>query len=151
MAVRGALADHLGEVAGVEFSAVGAAENPSAWGEAGVGEADEAVVVFFDAEDLALVVAGKGGGVEDDAVKRPALSGEAFEPVKGVSFAEIVVGGVELVGAEVVFGPVEIDLGEVEGGGGGSSIFTSIATSEGGADGKSAGVGEGVEHCFSGS
>ena len=147
MAVGGALANHLGEVAGVEFSAVGAAENPSAWGEAGVGEADEAVVVFFDAEDLAFVVAGKGGGVEDDAVKRPALSGEAFEPVEGISFAEIMVGGIEIVGAEVVFRPVEIDLGEVEGGGSSSTIFTS----EGGADGKSAGVGEGVEDCFSGS
>ena len=75
MAVGCALANHLGEVAGVEFPAVGAAENPSAWGEVGMGEADEAVVVFFDAEDLAFVVAGKGAGVEDDAVKGAALSG----------------------------------------------------------------------------
>ncbi len=145
LAVGRALADHLGEVARVEFAAVGAAEDPSARGEAGVGELDESVVVFFNAEDFAFVIAGEGGGIEDDAVEGAALAGEAFEPVEGVSFAEVVVVGVEIVGTEVFFGPVEIDLGEVEGGGGGSSIFAP----EGGADGEGAGVGKGVEDGFS--
>ncbi len=105
-----------------------------------MGELDEPVVVFFDPEDFAFVVAGKGRGVEDDAVEAAALAGKAFEPVEGVTFTEIVVGGVELVEAEIVPGPVEVNLGEIQGGGGGSA--------ERGADGEGSGVGEGVEHGF---
>ena len=78
MAVGRALADHLGEVAGVEFTAVGAAEDPAAGGEAGVGEFDQSMVVFFDAEDLAFVVAGEGGGIEDDSIEGAALAGKTL-------------------------------------------------------------------------
>lgn len=57
--------------------------------------------------------------------------------MEGVAFAKVVVGGVEVVEAEVVFGPLEVGLREVEGGCGGSA--------ESGADGEGSGVGEGVE------
>ena len=60
--------------------------------------------------------------------------------MEGIAFAEVVVGGVEVVCLEVVTCPVEVDLGEVEGGGGSSS--------EGGADGEGTGVGKGVEDGF---
>lgn len=133
--------DHAGEIARVKFATVGAAEDPAAAGEAGVCESDEVCVIFFDTKDLAFIVAGEGGGVEDDAVKRPALSGETFQPVEGIAFAEKVVGGVEVVDLKICFCPVEVDLGEVEGGGGGAP--------EAGADGKGTGVGEGVEDGFS--
>ena len=121
----------------VHLAAVGGAEDPAAGGEAGEGEGEKVAVVFFDAEYVALFVAREGGGIENDAVEFAALFGEAFEPVEGVAFAEVMVGGVELVEAEVVFGPLEVRLGEVEGGGGRSA--------EGGADGEGSGVGEGVE------
>ena len=57
MLAGSALADHADEVTGIEFAAVGTAENPAVGSEAGVGEGDETMVVFFDAEDLAFVVA----------------------------------------------------------------------------------------------
>lgn len=141
LAVGRSLAEHFGEIAGMEFAAVRAAEDPAAGGEAGVGEFDEPVVVFFHTENFAFVVAGKGGRVEDDAVESAALSGESFEPVEGITFAEVMVGWVEFVCAEVVFCPIEVNLGKVECGGGGSA--------ECGTDGECAGVGKGVEHGFS--
>ena len=121
----------------VHFTTVGGAENPAAGGEAGESETEEVAVVLFDAEYIALFVAGEGGGIENDTVEFAALFGEAFEPVEGVAFAEIMVGGVEVVEAEVVFGPLEVRLAEVEGGGGRSA--------EGGADGEGSGVGKSVE------
>lgn len=142
MAVRGALLDHFCKVTGVEFAAVGAAENPAARGEAGVSELDEPVVVFLHAEHFTFVVAGKGGGVEDDTVEGAVLSGKTFEPVEGVTFAKVMVSGVELIYAEVVFCPVEVNLGEVERGRGGPSVC--------GTDGKCTGVSKGIEHGLSG-
>ena len=121
----------------VHLAAVGGAEEPAAGGEAGEGEGEEVAVVFFDAEYVALFVAGEGGGIENNAVELAALFGEAFEPMEGVAFAEVMFGGVLFVEAEVVLGPLEVGLAEVEGGGGGSG--------EGGADGEGSGVGEGVE------
>jgi len=132
---------HAGESLRGEFAAVRAAENPAAWCEAGVGEGNEAVVVFFDSEDLAFVVAGEGGRIEDDAIECATLTGEAFEPVEGIAFAEVVVVGVEIVGLKVLTCPVEVNLGEVKGGGGGSR--------KGGANGEGSCVGEGVEDGFS--
>ena len=95
----------------VHFATVGRAEDPTAWSETVHGEGKEVAVVLFDAEDFTVFVAGEGGGVEDDAVELAPLLGEAFEPVEGVAFAEVMVGGIELVEPEVVFGPIEIGLG----------------------------------------
>ena len=103
---------------------------------------EESSVVLFDAEDLAFIVAGKSGRIEDDDVELTSLFGEAAEPVKGIAFAEVVIFGRDVVKAEIFAGPIEIDLGEVEGGGDGSGGS--------GSDGEEAGVGEGVEDGLSG-
>jgi hypothetical protein len=66
-------------------------------GETGGGEFEEVAVVVLRAEDLALVVAGKGGGIEDDAGEGAALLREAAEPVEGVAFAEVMRTGIEPV------------------------------------------------------
>ena len=71
------------------------------------------MVVFFDAEDLAFIVAGKRWWVEDDTIEFAALTGEAFQPVEGVTFTEIVVSGVEIVSGKIVFSPIEINLGKI--------------------------------------
>ena len=75
-------------------------------------------VVFLNSKDLSFVVAGEGRGIENDVVKSTALLGESFEPMEGVALAEIVLPNVELVEAKVLLRPVEIDLREIEGGGG---------------------------------
>ena len=126
-----------GEVAGGHAPEVGASEDGAAGGEAGEGELEEAAVVAFDAEDLAFVVAGEGGRVEDDGIELAALFCEAAKPVEGVAFAKVVFFGVHVIGPEIFAGPVEIDLGEVESGGGGSGGS--------GGDGEEAGVGKSVE------
>lgn len=126
------------ELAGGHAPEVGAGEDGAAGGEAGEGELEEAAVVVLDAEDLAFVVAGEGGRVEDDGVELPALFREAAKPVEGVAFAKVVLLGIHVIGPEVLAGPVEIDLGEVEGRGGGSGGS--------GGDGEEAGVGKGVEY-----
>ena len=109
-----------GELAGGHAPEVGAGEDGASGGKAGEGEFEETTVVALDAEDLAFVVPGEGGRIEDDGVELAALLCEAAEPVESVAFAEVVLLGVHVVGPEVLAGPVEIDLGEVEGGGGGS-------------------------------
>ncbi len=131
-----------GEVAGGHAPEVGASEDGAAGGEAGEGELEEAAVVAFDAEDLAFVVAGEGGRVEDDGIELAALFCEAAKPVEGVAFAKVVFFGVHVIGPEIFAGPVEIDLGEVEGGGGGAG--------GGSGDGEEAGVGKGVENGLAG-
>lgn len=68
------------------------------------------MVVGFYAEDIAFVVAGECGWVEDDAVEGAALLSEAAEPVEGVAFAEVVWGGVDVVCSEIIFCPIEVGL-----------------------------------------
>ena len=94
----------------IQLAAVGGGEDPAAGCEAFQGEGEEFAVVFFDAKDFAVFVAGEGGRVEDDAVEGAALFGEAFQPMEGVAFAEVMVFWAELVEAEVVLGPVEVGL-----------------------------------------
>ena len=131
-----------GKLAGGHAPKVGAGEDGSSGGKAGEGQFEEAAVVVFDAEDLAFVVAGEGGRVEDDGIELPALFREATEPVEGVALAKVVRLGGHVVGPEVLAGPIEIDLGEVESGGGGSG--------GGGGDGEEASVGKGVEDSLAG-
>ena len=130
------------EVVEGHFFAVGGGEDGAVFLEAIEGEGEEVVVVFFDAEDFAFLIAGKGGRVEDDGVKFATLFCEAIQPVEGVAFAKIMVGGVEVVEGEVFACPIEVRLGKVEGGSGGSG--------GGGADGESSSVGEGVEEGLAG-
>ena len=131
-----------GKLAGGHAPEVGAGEDGSSGGKAGEGKFEEAAVVVLDAEDLAFVVAGEGGRVEDDGIEFPALLREAAKPVESVAFAKVVFFGVHVVGPEIFAGPVEIDLGEVEGGGGGAGGR--------GSDGEEASVGKGVENSLAG-
>src|SRR5687768_8696156 len=80
---------------------------------------------------------GEGGWIENDEVEDTIFFREAWRPVEQIAVNEIVRGGIEFVEGEIAFAPFEIFFGEVEAGGAG--------TGEGGTNGKSAGVGEGVQ------
>ena len=79
-------------------------------------------VVFLNSKNLSFVVAGEGWRIENNVVKSTSLPGESFEPMEGVALAEIVLLDLDLVEAKVLLRPVEIDLREIEGGGGCSGI-----------------------------
>ena len=95
-----------------------ARQNGPAGLEAVDGHLEKPSVVFLNSKDLSVVVAGEGRRIENDVVKSSTLSGESSEPVEGVALAEIVPLDVELVEAKVLLRPVEIDLREIESGGG---------------------------------
>jgi hypothetical protein len=135
--LRKGVADGALEFVIRESATIGGAEEPPVGSETSGGKFDELAVVFFGAEDLAFVVAGEGGRIEDDAVEGAALAGEASEPVKGVALAEVMAIRIDLIEAHIVASPIEIGLREIEGGG--------DCSAQGGADGKGPGVGKGIE------
>ena len=111
----------LHEISGGHASKVCAGENFALRSEAGGGEIEKKSVVFFDSKDLAFVVAGEGGGIEDDIVEGPPLFGEAAEPVEGISPTKVMILRRHSVEAEVFPSPVEVNLREVKGRGDGAS------------------------------
>ncbi len=100
------------------------------------------MVVFLHPKHLLFVIARKCGWIENDSVKRPALLGKALQPVKGVTFAKIMIGRIEIVGFKVLFGPIKIHLGKVQRG--------CDRSPKRGAHGKRTRVSKGVQHRFPG-
>ena len=92
---------------------------------------------MLNAEDLPLIIAGERRRIEHDGVKHPALLGKSPKPVERVPFAKIMGRAIKQIMGKIAFSPVEIGLGQVEGGG--------LGTGAGGGDGKCAGVGKRVE------
>ena len=70
----------------------------------------ELSVIFLNPEYLAPVVARECRGIENDVVKAAVLLSKATEPVEGVSFAKVVICGVDAVEEKVLAGPVEVNL-----------------------------------------
>lgn len=125
---------------GREFLGVGGGEKDAAGAEQGKDGGNEFSVVFFSLKGSAGFGMGKGGWVEEDEVKEAIFFSQTRSPIEKVAIDEIVSGGIELVVGEVAPAPFEILFGEVEAGG--------ASAGKCGADGESAGVGEGVQNFF---
>ena len=121
-----------------EAAAIGGAEEPAVRHETSGGQLDEISVILLGPEDMALVVAGEGGGIEDDPIEGAALFRKTTEPVKGVPLAKVLGLGIEVVEAEILASPVEVGLRKIEGGG--------ESPGQGRAHREGARVGEGIEN-----
>ena len=65
---------------------------------------------LFQHEKPYPVVARESGWIENDEVKKAVLFSEAAEPVEGVSFAKVVICGIDVVEEKVLASPVEVYL-----------------------------------------
>ena len=111
---------------------------PPGGGEPGAALDELVEVALGDPAGATPLAGGAGAGrVDQHEVEGAPSLGQAVHPVEGVAVDEVVIVGVEVVGPEVVAGPAEVPLAEVE--------RERLGAGPGGGDGQRTGVGEHVE------